>query len=180
MVTEFAEAVEAAPICKRHGVEKVRRVQKRSGRGWDWLCPECRNERQRGSGRRQIAVGEYTVSGWRLWDWRGRYGLEPEDVVALYEAQGKKCAFGGEPLAWKDINVDHKHKYPGCREKAGGTVYGCPKEAVRGLVCRRHNSLQGHYESDPEGYLAVARWHVEHNGGKWTELCGCQEKTNAA
>ena len=183
MVTEVAEAVEVVPICEKHSVEKVKRRQKRIPKGWDWTCRQCRNEDQRkrdqATREKEIVVDGYVVNAQRVRFWRYKYGLRPEDVVGLYKAQEGKCAFGGEPLAWEDMRIDHKHGYPGCRKTVSGQAYGCPKEAVRGLVCHNHNTLQGKYEADPEGYMAVARWHVLNNGGKWTELCGCQEAISA-
>ena len=199
MVTEVVET-ETASICPKHGVERFKKKRGIVRGGWRWECKECRKEynakyrqtrpeevakRERESNSRrakkEFVVGPYTVKGWKVWHWRRTYGLEPEDVLGLYRAQEGRCMFGGEPLAWENIHVDHEHGYPGCRETSKGT-YGCPKEAVRGLACWEHNIAEGRLEqlgADPMTYVALAKWHVERNGGKWTELCGCQEVVSA-
>lgn len=162
---------------RRYSREDLERVKK-----WSKEHPENRRRARRKYLAGRSTIGEFTVTNAKAGQWYTRYRLRPEDVLELYEAQGRRCMFGGEPLDWNDIHVDHKHGYPGCNQGTRGAEYRCPKESVRGLSCDYHNILEGQLSANPEGFMDLVRWHIKNNGIKQIDLCGCagEEKTDAA
>lgn len=71
---------------------------------------------------------------------RIRYGIEEHEYQAMLEAQGGVCAICKQPesLVSKGVTcrlqVDHDHK----------------TDVVRGLLCRRCNTILGQADDDPE------------------------------
>lgn len=59
-----------------------------------------------------------------------KYGLTPNQAIAIYEQQGRKCGICDEPKELAKLHVDHNHK---TRE-------------VRGLLCPRCNNGLGWIE----------------------------------
>ena len=77
------------------------------------------------------------------------YGLRPGEYKQLYEAQGGKCAVKGCPargLALR-LAVDHDHDI-GLHNR----------NAVRGLLCKRHNRTIGDAGDDPEVFESMANY----------------------
>lgn len=81
-----------------------------------------------------------------------RFGLEPEDLTKMLEEQGYKCLIcKGGPLLregrsqWS-ANIDHCHS--------------CGK--VRGLLCKRCNTMLGFIETNHEVFLEAFTYYVEH------------------
>jgi len=65
--------------------------------------------------------------------WRWQYRISREDVNRLLQSQAGRCACCGEPLVY--MTIDHDHACcPG--DRACGAC-------VRGLLCRRCNTLLG-------------------------------------
>ena len=76
------------------------------------------------------------------------YGLNPGEYRKLYEAQGGRCAIHGcraRGLVLA-LAVDHDHKK------------GFTREAVRGLLCKRHNREIGYNHDDPEVFDSIAAY----------------------
>jgi hypothetical protein len=75
------------------------------------------------------------------------YGLRPGEYQQLYKAQGGKCAIHGCQARGLRISlaVDHDHK-KGLANR----------EAVRGLLCKRHNKMIGYERDNPEVFESIA------------------------
>lgn len=190
----------SSKYCERHGEEKTY-WHPSSGRvaGGRWECSACRSERatqyyaanrkeiaeygyqyyrenqerKRAWGKEKISVGPYTVTRARAGRWWRAFRLRPEDVLEIYLSQDKRCAFGGESLAWEAIYIDHKHGHPECKKTARGEEYGCPKETIRGLTCEYHNRMEGFFQENPKAYMDIPCWHAKYNGGQVP--CHCEE-----
>lgn len=76
------------------------------------------------------------------------YGLLPGDYQAMYEAQGGKCAIAKCRARGitRRLAVEHDHKI------------GNVREAVRGLVCSKHNEWIGQAGDDPEVFASLAAY----------------------
>lgn len=75
---------------------------------------------------------------------QGRYQVTPEQVEALWEAQGRACGWCGRALSGASTrrpSIDHDHACcPG--------VASCGK-CVRGLLCAKCNRFLGYLGDDP-------------------------------
>lgn len=70
-----------------------------------------------------------------------KYGITPADYDRLLEQQGGHCAIcSTTPKPGKRLDVDHDHA----------------TNAVRGLVCRRHNMGMGYFADEPAALRAAA------------------------
>ena len=78
-----------------------------------------------------------------------RYGLEPGDYRRLLEAQDGHCAIANCKARGIRLRlaVDHDHKI-GDRNR----------KAVRGLLCKRHNSMIANAGDDPEVFDSIAAY----------------------
>jgi hypothetical protein len=76
------------------------------------------------------------------------YGLEPGDYGVLLEAQGGRCPVKGCRAngTTRRLSVEHEH------------ALGNTREAVRGLMCRRHNDWIGQAGDDPEVFESIAAY----------------------
>lgn len=83
-----------------------------------------------------------------------RQGLAPHDVEALRRSQNGLCPVCLRPLPATFV-VDHDHEL--ARAHGHDPDTGCPG-CVRGLVCRRCNSVLGWGYEDPEFFVRAARY----------------------
>jgi len=134
--------------------------------GKDTRCRGCMKVYGAGWNATVVTIGEYSARRSSLRAWWSKYRLRFEDVIRLYEEQDKRCIIGGEPLSWEEKAIHHDHQYPDCEHDKKGTPLQCPPEAVWGLACIRHNSLEGERAKDPEFFDAVSIWHAKNNGGR--------------
>lgn len=94
------------------------------------LCPACR-EKTNAKMRRHVRTT--------------KYGLQPGEWEALFDAQGGMCAICGATSPGsekKDWHTDHCHKHG----------------HVRGILCIRCNTSIGKFEENPELLEAAARY----------------------
>jgi hypothetical protein len=74
-----------------------------------------------------------------------RQGLNRLQIAAMVQAQGGRCAVGGEPLGSEYV-VDHCHE---CAARHGHDPRrGCPA-CFRGIACGPHNTALGVFGDDP-------------------------------
>lgn len=66
-------------------------------------------------------------------DWQRRYGLTPEEYLAIYNKQDGACAICGELPGNSPLVVDHCHN----------------SKKVRGLLCLKCNRGLGFFSDDP-------------------------------
>lgn len=73
-----------------------------------------------------------------------RGGLSPDQLLEIFESQGRACAICQASLTFPDrqTHVDHCH--------ATGVF--------RGILCRRCNQQLGHYEAWPDFHKAAAAY----------------------
>jgi hypothetical protein len=67
-------------------------------------------------------------------NWWAKYRLRPTQVIAMLDEQAGRCAICGRDISDFSFVVDHDHT----------------TGAVRGLLCRRCNTVVGFVESPPE------------------------------
>jgi hypothetical protein len=99
----------------------------------------------------------YCKSCMRRKKYRARYGVTPEQVDVLREAQGTRCKVCGvrEADLPGALTVDHDHSH--CSAEVG-----CP-DCVRGLLCRSCNIAIGLFGDDSIRIAAAAEY-VRTNG----------------
>jgi hypothetical protein len=83
----------------------------------------------------------------RRWLMR-KYGLTPQDYIAMFEAQGGVCATCGKP----ETSVHHTTRAP----KALSVDHCHATGRVRGLLCWHCNSVLGKVDDDPNVLRAMA------------------------
>ncbi len=159
------------PECLAGGEPQAIENFNRDGSKTDGLsnwCRICRNRSHKGTIEKSFFIRGHEIKNRQKYNWWHLFHLRPEDVVSMYEKQDGRCLIGGEPLVWEDKYIHHDHSYPGCKQHKTRPWqnYDCPPSSVWGLVCLRHNSLEGWRAQDPEGYDAVTRWHENNSGGK--------------
>lgn len=77
------------------------------------------------------------------------YGLRPRDYQRLFDAQGGHCPIRGCTArgASRRLSVDHDH------------LIGLHnREAVRGLMCKKHNRMLGDVGDDPLVFISLAEY----------------------
>jgi hypothetical protein len=80
-------------------------------------------------------------------DYRNKYGIEPEAVLAMLEAQDHKCAICGQPEVVREVlSVDHCH------------VTG----KVRAMLCSHCNKALGGFRDSAELLDAAAAYVRKH------------------
>jgi len=86
-------------------------------------------------------------------DLRRRFGLDLTRYATLLEQQGGVCAICKEPETFVrngrlySLAVDHNHACCPGRKSCG--------KCIRGLLCRRCNTMLGLYEDDPNAIVNV-------------------------
>lgn len=161
----------AAPICEKHGCEKVRKLTHGKPRGW--RCRKCQAELRRrweSFGPLQAfclacdvplsSPGHYCEAhrdlARRLGHARrsGKFKLSAREFLVLLDHQRGVCAVCGRPetapcptgSGYARLCVDHCHK----------------TGKVRGLLCRGCNVGIGNLGDDPELVLAAALYLESH------------------
>ena len=83
-----------------------------------------------------------------------KYKMTGRDYAALLSQQGGVCRLCQEPPGAEPLHVDHDHSCCATKKTCG--------RCVRGLLCRRCNTLLGWYErqftdwADVDAYLSQA------------------------
>lgn len=92
----------------------------------DWTCGACQYE------RRRLRLLEL------------KYGIKPEEYLAMHDAQKGCCAICGihESKLAKRLHTDHCHM----------------TGKVRGLLCAKCNTSLGQFEQKPERLLIAHRY----------------------
>jgi hypothetical protein len=119
-------------------------------------CQRRANLQQPVSVQQRLATKKRSVEAYRRrhperqkaqrqrWQWR-RYGLTPEDYAARVAAQGGGCAICGatDPGAGRVVfHLDHCHT----------------TGALRGFLCGGCNLTLGHFNDDPNRFVAAAEY----------------------
>ena len=76
----------------------------------------------------KACVAQRALPHHRRYGLKARYGLSSDDLVQLWEEQGKNCAICKFPLSFEDIRVDHdaSHCERSCRACVRGLAHhGC-------------------------------------------------------
>jgi len=84
----------------------------------------------------------------RAFNLRRTYGLTVEEYEAMLAAQGGVCACGNVCATSKRLSVDHDHK----------------TGRVRGLLCRRCNSVLGYVDDDIDLLVTLTEYLRSHHG----------------
>jgi hypothetical protein len=81
-----------------------------------------------------------------------RYGISPQDLVAMFETQDFKCACCSDPLPTitKHVHIDHDHA----------------TNVIRGVVCRGCNLALAYGRDDPARLRAAADYLDRHAAQK--------------
>jgi len=143
------------PSCEAvKSVDLFYRKRTKTARGWAWdsKCIECRRADCRDYGAGSKELRNARLRAWRkqnpvaaaIKDQRGRlkkkYGLSPEEVGAMREAQGGRCAICERSTP--RLFVDHCHT----------------KGHVRSLLCQTCNTFLGWYEKKADTILRFQRY----------------------
>lgn len=83
---------------------------------------------------------------------RTSHRLRPEDVAAIWQAQGGRCYLCGAELPLSAAVIDHDHR---CCPRTQHTSYSCP-DCRRGLSCHPCNLIVGHADDDPNRLRRIA------------------------
>jgi hypothetical protein len=83
------------------------------------------------------------------------YGLSFQDLISMYERQGKKCLVCTKEMSFENrgCHVDHDHQ----------------TGKVRGLLCRSCNLLLGYAEDNIQTLKSAIKYLKEFNNGKGKE-----------
>lgn len=127
----------------RYAKERDKEIE--GARRWQLENPVRTRELKREGSRRKKAIDPVGESErFRRMKMARLHGMQPEDWMALWDAQNGCCYLCGDDLgklASRQVHVEHDHR---C----------CPKETScyfcrRGLACMRCNSLIGFARDDP-------------------------------
>lgn len=134
------------------------RKNTRTARGWSWdsHCIECRRAACRNYGATARDTRNARLRAWRKGNPRAaarldekkrlkqKYGLSPDDVEAMRQAQGGRCAICERETS--RLFVDHCHT----------------KGHVRALLCQTCNTFLGWYERKANTVLKFQRYVEQH------------------
>ena len=111
-------------------------------------CIDCRNKYERERYRIDVGRRSDIVTTNR----KRRYGITPQDLVAMFKAQEYKCACCSDPLpdVTRHVHIDHDHK----------------TGAVRGVTCRDCNMALAYGRDDPARLRAAADYLERHAAQK--------------
>lgn len=147
------------------------RKQGKQGRGTHcWPCHRerdaeySRNWRKNNPERRAAIQAAYNQGPTKLGQNRKwRFGLSPESVEALLEAQGGVCGLCRREFSGGETFVDHDHACcPGRTQKTCG-------QCVRAILCRRCNQGLGYFFDDPQLLRAAADYIERHRDQRLVE-----------
>lgn len=145
---QFRDGRKLTPISE---MRKPAATRDDSGRKWCSACGEFKPESAFTSSGRALDGLEHRCSacmvakGRKYWESGSkrtrRYGMTPDELQDLYEAQDGKCATCLEPLGDR-TTIDHDHNC--CPENKS-----CGK-CVRGILCHHCNVALGFTKDNPE------------------------------
>ena len=137
-------------VCTKCGQTKpLFLFYKRTGREVrESACKDCRNKYERE--RYRVDVGRRTEIV--IHNRKRRYGISPQDLVAMFKAQEYKCACCSDllPEVTRHVHIDHDHN----------------TGAVRGVVCRDCNMALAYGRDDPARLRAAADYLERHAAQK--------------
>jgi hypothetical protein len=114
--------------------------------------------------QRKATIAAYNQSVAKLGaNRKWRFGLAPEDIEALIQAQGGVCGLCKQDFSKEETFVDHDHACcPGRTQKTCG-------KCVRTILCRRCNQGLGYFFDDPELLRAAADYIERHRRSRLVE-----------
>ncbi len=159
-------------ICNRCGETKDLdefpiRKQGKQGRGTHcWPCHRerdaeySRNWRKNNPEKRTAVVSAYNRSEAKLRsNRRWKFGLAPEVIDAMIEAQGGVCGLCERNFSGGETFVDHDHSCCPARKKTCG-------KCVRKILCRACNLGLGLLQDDPEFLRKAADYIEQHRNAR--------------
>jgi len=131
------------PCHRAHTREyKARKVAELGEDGWRRL----QNEKKRARHASKELREKYLLNT-QIYSLKKRYGIGPEDVLAMLEDQDGRCAICGE---------EPPDPGPGKHKKRSLVVDHCHETGrVRGMLCNACNCGLGHFADDPERLAAA-------------------------